>query len=164
VANAITRLRRIVQSGRRSRGSGAGRPQHRLNFVRNPEKLVAVEAETPDHTTVGGRPSAGADGVPPGPSASPHLTSLVSESLTLSRVVRRQPESASRDEPPAPTRRAPAQRGRRVLYVGHASVGPSAATDMHEIRAKQVPIQSGPSDLSATESGKAERRPLRALR
>ena len=33
-----------------------------------------------------------------------------------------------------------------------------------EIRAKQAPIHSGLSDLSATESGKAERRPLRALR
>jgi hypothetical protein len=31
---------------------------------------------------------------------------------------------------------------------------------MLEIRAKQAPIHSGPSDLSATESGKAERRLL----
>jgi len=31
-------------------------------------------------------------------------------------------------------------------------------------RAEQAPIHSGPSDLSATESGKAERRPPRALR
>jgi hypothetical protein len=46
--------------------------------------------------------------------------------------------------------------GAEALGRGRAS-GPAT-------RAKQAPMHSGPSDLSATESGKAERRPLRALR
>lgn len=37
-----------------------------INFVRNPEKLARVAAETP-FTVVGGCPRAGTDGVPPGP-------------------------------------------------------------------------------------------------
>ncbi len=42
-------------------------PASPAHFVRNPEKLARVEAETPDHATVGGRSRAGADDVPPGP-------------------------------------------------------------------------------------------------